>query len=138
MLGLARCRHGCVVLSSYISLLTTHIISIRLFSSRYARKQVLYLADLFVHLMNQGLLAGRLFDLGYFKISLISACSAMTVANFLIAECKEYWQFVLCQGVLLGVSQLTVTHKFVTHHIFVLGCCWLYIHSVHRSGFPLV
>ncbi|OCB89309.1 MFS general substrate transporter [Sanghuangporus baumii] len=51
-----------------------------------------------------GLLAGRLFDLGYFKFLLISACAAMTVANFLTAECSEYWHFLLCQGFLLGLA----------------------------------
>ncbi|EJD00224.1 MFS general substrate transporter, partial [Fomitiporia mediterranea MF3/22] len=51
-----------------------------------------------------GLLAGRLFDLGYFKQTLIFSLSAMTIANFLTAECTKYWQFILCQGLLLGVS----------------------------------
>ncbi|KAL5531067.1 hypothetical protein ACEPAG_3943 [Sanghuangporus baumii] len=51
-----------------------------------------------------GLLAGRLFDLGYFKFLLVSACAAMTIANFLTAECSEYWQFLLCQGFFLGLA----------------------------------
>ncbi|OCB85136.1 MFS general substrate transporter [Sanghuangporus baumii] len=51
-----------------------------------------------------GLLAGRLFDLGYFKPTLITASAAMTIANFLIAECSKYWHFVLCQGLLLGLA----------------------------------
>ena len=60
----------------------------------------------------QGILAGRLFDLGYFKHTLVTACIAMAAANFLIAECKEYWQFVLCQGALLGVSMTTQSSSF--------------------------
>ena len=48
-------------------------------------------------LMNgyQGIFAGRLFDLGYFKATLIVCSAFMTVANFLIAECTKYWHFVL-------------------------------------------
>ncbi|KAF8887426.1 major facilitator superfamily domain-containing protein [Mucidula mucida] len=51
-----------------------------------------------------GLVAGRLFDLGFFRISLISSCAAMTIFNFLTAECVHYWQFLLCQGVALGLA----------------------------------
>ncbi|KIY52454.1 MFS general substrate transporter [Fistulina hepatica ATCC 64428] len=51
-----------------------------------------------------GLPAGRLCDLGYFRATLITSCAILTVANFVIAECKEYWQFVLAQGFLFGFS----------------------------------
>ncbi|KAL5536482.1 hypothetical protein ACEPAF_304 [Sanghuangporus sanghuang] len=51
-----------------------------------------------------GLLAGRLCDLGFFKPTLIAAAAVMTTGNFLTAECTKYWQFLLCQGFLLGVS----------------------------------
>ncbi|KAJ7500229.1 major facilitator superfamily domain-containing protein [Mycena galericulata] len=51
-----------------------------------------------------GLPSGRLFDLGYFRPLFLSALSAATLGNFLVAECTQYWQFVLCQGVLLGIS----------------------------------
>jgi hypothetical protein len=30
----------------------------------------------------------------------------MVVAVFLIAECTEFWHFVLCQGVVIGVRAL--------------------------------
>ncbi|EJC99904.1 MFS general substrate transporter [Fomitiporia mediterranea MF3/22] len=51
-----------------------------------------------------GIPAGRLFDLGYFKQTLVCALVLMIIANFLIAECTKYWQLILCQGLLLGVS----------------------------------
>ncbi|KIY50433.1 MFS general substrate transporter [Fistulina hepatica ATCC 64428] len=51
-----------------------------------------------------GLPAGRLCDLGYFRATLITSCAVLTFTNFIIAECKEYWQFVLAQGFLFGFS----------------------------------
>ncbi len=53
-----------------------------------------------------GLLAGRLFDLGYFH-SLFAACSLLlVVATLLVAECHEYWQLLLCQGFAVGVGAI--------------------------------
>ncbi|KZV79268.1 MFS general substrate transporter [Exidia glandulosa HHB12029] len=51
-----------------------------------------------------GLIAGRVFDLGYFRSSLMFSTVLYTTASFLIAECKEYWQFMLCQGVAIGFA----------------------------------
>jgi len=51
-----------------------------------------------------GLPSGRIFDLGYFRPLLLTSLAAATIGNFLVAECTEYWHFVLCQGVLLGIS----------------------------------
>ncbi|GJE91219.1 MFS general substrate transporter [Phanerochaete sordida] len=51
-----------------------------------------------------GLITGYLFDLGYFKVSLASASILYIASSFLIAECQQYWQFILCQGVALGLS----------------------------------
>lgn len=50
-----------------------------------------------------GLVAGRIFDMGLFRIPLLLASIAVVAATFLIAECKEYWQFLLCQGFAVGV-----------------------------------
>ncbi|KAK0474234.1 major facilitator superfamily domain-containing protein [Armillaria novae-zelandiae] len=51
-----------------------------------------------------GLLAGRLFDLGYFR-RLFAACSVLlVVATLLVAECHEYWQLLLCQGFAVGLA----------------------------------
>ncbi|KAG8958684.1 hypothetical protein FRC03_008912 [Tulasnella sp. 419] len=67
-----------------------------------------------------GLVSGRLFDLGYLDAQRIPASIAMVVATFLVAECKEYWQFLLCQGIITGLgagicyspSVATISHWF--------------------------
>ena len=46
---------------------------------------------------------GRIFDLGHFRIPFFLGSVALVVGPFLIAECKEYWQFVLAHGILVGV-----------------------------------
>ncbi|KAI0056978.1 MFS general substrate transporter [Artomyces pyxidatus] len=51
-----------------------------------------------------GLLTGRLFDLGFFRWSLLSSTALYIASNFLIAQCTRYWHFVLCQGLALGLS----------------------------------
>ncbi|KAH8117270.1 MFS general substrate transporter [Phellopilus nigrolimitatus] len=50
------------------------------------------------------IITGRLFDLGYFKLPLYLASCLMIVATFLTAQCTEYWQFVLCQGIAVGLA----------------------------------
>ena len=90
-------------------------------------------------LMNgcQGIFAGRLFDLGYFKATLIVCSAFMTVANFLIAECTKYWHFVLCQGILLGVStDSSPRNKLLNIIISVVG--WMCLYSLHCCRVPLV
>ncbi|KIK62695.1 hypothetical protein GYMLUDRAFT_164197 [Collybiopsis luxurians FD-317 M1] len=51
-----------------------------------------------------GLPIGRLFDLGYFRSILLAASALLILATFLIPECKEYWQFLLCQGLATGLA----------------------------------
>ncbi|KAJ3557220.1 hypothetical protein NM688_g1589 [Phlebia brevispora] len=51
-----------------------------------------------------GLISGRLFDLGYTKQTLMIASALMTICNFLVAECKSYYQVFLSQGLLLGIT----------------------------------
>lgn len=46
---------------------------------------------------------GRLFDFGYFWSIILPASALIIFATFLIPECKEYWQFLLCQGLAIGV-----------------------------------
>jgi MFS family permease len=55
-----------------------------------------------------GLIAGRLFDLGYFRLQLLLATFILVAATFLISECKEFWQFILCQGLAVGLSAGTI------------------------------
>ncbi|KAF9458155.1 major facilitator superfamily domain-containing protein [Collybia nuda] len=51
-----------------------------------------------------GLLAGRLLDAGHFRTTLIASCVALTIANFLIPECRQYYQFLLSQSILYGIG----------------------------------
>ncbi|KAL4256971.1 Proton-linked Monocarboxylate Transporter [Pleurotus pulmonarius] len=51
-----------------------------------------------------GLFFGRLFDLGYFKIPLLISSTILVLATFLVAQCTEYWQFLLCQGFAIGLA----------------------------------
>ncbi|KAG1863603.1 MFS general substrate transporter [Suillus subalutaceus] len=50
------------------------------------------------------LATGRMFDLGYFKIPFFTATSILVACTFLTAECTQFWQFFLTQGVGVGVS----------------------------------
>ncbi|KAK0206054.1 major facilitator superfamily domain-containing protein [Desarmillaria ectypa] len=47
---------------------------------------------------------GRMFDIGYFKAPLLSASILLVLATFLVAECTQYWHFLLCQGFAIGLS----------------------------------
>ncbi|KDQ19997.1 hypothetical protein BOTBODRAFT_170029 [Botryobasidium botryosum FD-172 SS1] len=51
-----------------------------------------------------GLITGRLFDIGYLRLIVGPASVLHVIAVFLIAECKTYWQFVICQGVAIGIT----------------------------------
>ncbi|CAE6427454.1 unnamed protein product [Rhizoctonia solani] len=51
-----------------------------------------------------GLIVGRLFDMGYFRIPQVTASVVLVGGTFLTAECKEYWQFLICQGVGVGFA----------------------------------
>ncbi|KAH9926927.1 MFS general substrate transporter [Fomitopsis serialis] len=55
-----------------------------------------------------GLLFGRLFDMGYFKGPLLCASAVLVAATFLVAECTEFWQFMLCQGLAVGFACGTI------------------------------
>ncbi|KAI9459461.1 MFS general substrate transporter [Lactarius psammicola] len=50
------------------------------------------------------LIAGRLFDLGYLRSIIILASINIVTCTLLIAECNEFWQLLLCQGIGIGIS----------------------------------
>ena len=52
-----------------------------------------------------GLVTGRMFDLGYFKLPFFIASCVLVTSTFLVAQCTKYWQFLLCQGFAVGVSE---------------------------------
>ncbi|EMD38105.1 hypothetical protein CERSUDRAFT_82329 [Gelatoporia subvermispora B] len=51
-----------------------------------------------------GLVFGRLFDMGIFKGPLIGASALLVAATFLTAQCTTFWQFILCQGIAVGLG----------------------------------
>ncbi|KAK7039102.1 hypothetical protein VNI00_010282 [Paramarasmius palmivorus] len=51
-----------------------------------------------------GLVTGRLLDIGIFKIPLAIASAVIVACCFIIAECTQYWQLLLCQGFALGLA----------------------------------
>jgi MCP family monocarboxylic acid transporter-like MFS transporter 10 len=55
------------------------------------------------------LISGRLFDLGYLHSTLIFASITLVACTFSIAECHEFWQLLLLQGIGIGVS-LPIPH----------------------------
>ncbi|KAJ7224086.1 major facilitator superfamily domain-containing protein [Mycena pura] len=50
-----------------------------------------------------GLITGRLFDLGYFKIPYLVASILLVVFTLLVGQCTQYWHFILCQGIATGL-----------------------------------
>jgi len=50
------------------------------------------------------LFTGRLFDLGYFRLPMFIFSVALVACTFLVAQCTQYWHFLLCQGIALGLS----------------------------------
>ncbi|KAJ7198605.1 MFS general substrate transporter, partial [Mycena pura] len=50
------------------------------------------------------LVSGHSFDRGHLKIPILIASVVLVAATFLTAECKQYWQFLLCQGFAVGLS----------------------------------
>ncbi|PBK73137.1 MFS general substrate transporter [Armillaria solidipes] len=51
-----------------------------------------------------GLVTGRMFDIGHFKVPFMLASILLVVATFLVAECSQYWHFLLCQGFAVGMA----------------------------------
>ncbi|KAJ3563679.1 hypothetical protein NP233_g8785 [Leucocoprinus birnbaumii] len=51
-----------------------------------------------------GVIVGRLFDIGYFRPLFIISSLLLVTATFLIGECTQYWQFLLCQGIAVGLA----------------------------------
>lgn len=44
-----------------------------------------------------------MFDLGHYHVPQLIAAALLVGGAFLTAECHEYWQFLLCQGIVIGV-----------------------------------
>ncbi|GAM87002.1 hypothetical protein ANO11243_050230 [Dothideomycetidae sp. 11243] len=50
-----------------------------------------------------GLVSGPLFDKGYFFHVVVGASTGLVLSFMLLSICKEYWQILLCQGLLAGI-----------------------------------
>ncbi|KAM5529995.1 hypothetical protein V8D89_016340, partial [Ganoderma adspersum] len=67
-----------------------------------------------------GLIVGRLFDWGYFRLPVFAASVLFVACMILTAECTQYWQFLLCQGfgigtasaVFFNMGSMVLTHWF--------------------------
>ncbi|KAK0191452.1 major facilitator superfamily domain-containing protein [Armillaria mellea] len=55
-----------------------------------------------------GIVVGHLFDIGYFRVPFIASSILLAVSTFLIAECTQYWHFLLCQGFAVGLACGTI------------------------------
>ncbi|KAJ5718269.1 MFS transporter MCP family solute carrier family 16 member 10 [Penicillium malachiteum] len=64
-----------------------------------------------------GILAGPLFDMGFFRTMLLVGALIETLAVFLLSLCTEYWQVLLTQGIMPGI-----------------GCCFLYMPGLALVG----
>lgn len=85
------------------------------------------LAAEMMHIILQGIISGRLFDAGYFRHLLAVGSLLFVAANLLIAECTQYWQFILCQGLAIGVSPSKVVwFTWLTDH-GQLACGLMYV-----------
>lgn len=51
-----------------------------------------------------GLLAGRMFDAGYFYHAVIPGMLLAALGMFMTSLCSEYWQFMITQGLMNGVG----------------------------------
>ncbi|KAF8217349.1 MFS general substrate transporter [Mycena galopus ATCC 62051] len=79
------------------------------------------------------LLAGRLFDIGYYRIPFAVGSILIVLTTFLVPLCNVYWHFLLCQGFGVGIgsglmfcTMLTiVTHWFKKRRGFALGLACL-------------
>ncbi|PBK73140.1 hypothetical protein ARMSODRAFT_972646 [Armillaria solidipes] len=50
------------------------------------------------------IIVGHIFDFGYFRVPFILGTILLVISTFLIAECSQYWHFLLCQGFASRVS----------------------------------
>jgi len=62
-----------------------------------------------------GLVTGRYFDLGYFRSIFLTSSALLVGATFLVAQCTEYWQFLLCQGFAVGVRKFLFASSAVVY-----------------------
>lgn len=70
-----------------------------------------------------GLVLGRLFDMGHLRVPVLLASALLIACTFLTGECKEFWQFLLCQGFGIGVRSLLPSAPLLPTYAMLDG--WL-------------
>ncbi|KAJ7087083.1 MFS general substrate transporter [Mycena epipterygia] len=65
-----------------------------------------------------GLIVGRMFDIGMFRIPCAIGSFTIVLATMLVPLCRVYWHFLLCQGLAIGIGCAFVfpTTTAVTSH----------------------
>ncbi|KAG8753254.1 hypothetical protein FRC14_006214, partial [Serendipita sp. 396] len=92
-----------------------------------------------------GIIVGRLFDRGYFRAPFVFANLLLLLATFLIPECKQFYQTLLCQGILTGVASgmmfspilAVVSHWFKARRQLAFGLLAVGS-SIGGTVFPLI
>ncbi|KAI9446199.1 MFS general substrate transporter [Lactarius indigo] len=95
--------------------------------------------------LSLALFAGRLFDLGYLRSILILSSINLVACTILVAECSEYWEFLLCQGFGIGISgglvfgpvMGVIAHWFKKRRSTALGII-AFASSIGGTVFPTV
>lgn len=71
----------------------------------YSPSTIAWIGSLqFALIFMPGSVTGRLLDMGHHKWPQGLASILLVLCAFLTAECKEYWQFLLCQGIGMGLA----------------------------------
>lgn len=89
--------------------------------SEFSARDVGWIPSVFVYIcLAGGLAVGPLFDMFGPKWIMFCGSVAYIVMMFALAECKTYWQFMLCLGILGGVAgaSLTTTSLACVAHWF--------------------
>ncbi|KAK0730858.1 major facilitator superfamily domain-containing protein [Lasiosphaeris hirsuta] len=76
-----------------------------------------------------GLISGPLFDAGYFRHTLVGGLFLIIFGMFMTSLCTVYWQFVLAQGICVGLgmgltflpSAAIISQYFSRHRALALG-----------------
>ena len=87
----------------------------------YSSRDVGWISGIFVYLaLGLGLCFGPIFDRYGPRTIMVVGSIAYTVSIFLLAECSQYYQFMLCLGLLAGpaAAALTTTALAVVSHWF--------------------
>lgn len=89
--------------------------------SNFTARDIGWIPSVFVYLaLGLGICFGPLFDMFGPRWILLAGSVAYIIMIFLLAECSEYWQFLLCLGLLGGpaAAALTTTALAAVSHWF--------------------